>query len=83
MSNIDWTPAPKTQPAPAAAPSSMDGWEEVEAMLSAKDDATAGERERCAAIVSGEIERGRLRGIPDTSGVMVILHRIVAAISNA
>jgi hypothetical protein len=60
-----------------------DGWDDVEEMVLAKDEPMMAERDRCAAIVSGEIERGRLRGIPDTSGVMVILHRIYAAISNA
>jgi hypothetical protein len=68
------TPLPVSQPA--------DGWDDVEAMLFAKDDATKDERSRCEAIVLGELDRGRLRGVPETSGVMRILHRIAAAIAN-
>jgi hypothetical protein len=33
-------------------------------------------------LVRSEIEQGRARGIPESAGVMVILHRIALAISN-
>jgi hypothetical protein len=59
-----------------------DGWDDVERMLTAKDEATSDERARCAELVAIEIENGRMRGVPDTSGVMLILHRIAAAITN-
>lgn len=59
-----------------------DGWDEVEKSISAVDDATMDERARCEALVRGEIDRGRLRGVPETSGVMKILYRIAAAIGN-
>lgn len=59
-----------------------DGWDEVEATLCASEKAQSDERERCAAIVLGELERGRLRGVPETAGTMIILHRIVGAITN-
>jgi hypothetical protein len=61
-----------------------DGWDDVERTLQANDAdaATMDERARCEAMVQGELERGRLRGVPETSGVMIILHRIALAISS-
>ena len=41
------------------------------------------ERKRNLAIVAAEIAEGVRRGIPATSGVMVMLARIAAAIENA
>jgi hypothetical protein len=59
-----------------------DGWEGVLDTLTAKEDATCAERMRCGMIVQDEIERGRARGVPETSGVMIILARVAMAISN-
>ena len=61
-----------------------DGWDDVEKMASgsANDEATMDERARCEALVRAELEQGRLRGVPETAGVMVILQRIAFAISN-
>jgi hypothetical protein len=59
-----------------------DGWESVLDGLSAKDQATMDERMRCEMVVRAEIEQGRLRGVPESAGVMIILHRIALAISN-
>jgi hypothetical protein len=65
-----------------SSPFAEDGWESVLDEISAKDAATGDERMRCVTIVEAEIESGRLRGVPETAGVMIILHRIAAAISN-
>ena len=59
-----------------------DGWDDVEMLLTAGAKAVAEERGRCAAIVLDELECGRLRGVPETSGTMRILHRIAAAITR-
>jgi len=59
-----------------------DGWESVLDALSAKDEATMTERMRCELLVRAELENGRARGVPETAGVMTILHRIALAISN-
>ena len=59
-----------------------DGWESVLDGLSAKDQATMDERMRCEMLVRAELENGRARGVPETAGVMIILHRIALAISN-
>ena len=73
-----------SQDTPLPVSASEDGWDDVERTLQANDAdaATMDERARCEAIVTGELERGRLRGIPETAGVMVILHRIAMAIQN-
>jgi hypothetical protein len=63
-------------------PPPVDGWDDVADMITAKDTATLDERARCEAIVRGELDRGRLRGIPESSGVMRILHHIAIAIQN-
>lgn len=55
---------------------------EQNAGADAVDDAGRAELSRCAAIVKKEIEDGRSRAIPMTSGVMVVLHRILGAIEN-
>ena len=65
-----------------SAPFAEDGWESVLDEIAAKDHAVGDERIRCGAIVQIEIEAGRARGVPETAGVMIILHRIAAAISN-
>lgn len=59
-----------------------DGWEDIERDIAAKDTATMDERTRCETLVLAEIESGRMRGIPETAGAMVVLHRIAAAIRN-
>lgn len=59
-----------------------DGWESVLDNLSAKDEATMNERMRCELLVRAEIEQGHARGVPESAGVMIILHRIALAISN-
>jgi hypothetical protein len=59
-----------------------DGWDSVEAMLTASEVAAMDERARCESIVLGELDTGRMRGVPETAGVMVILHRIAGAIRN-
>ena len=63
-----------------------EGWDQVEAAeLSSSvgmDEAKNAERERCSVVVQSEIEEGRIRGIPETSGTMIILHRIAAAIAH-
>jgi hypothetical protein len=61
---------------------SEDGWDDVEQMIAAKDEAKTDERLRCAAIIAGELDHGRMRGVPETSGIMKILLRVQAAISN-
>jgi len=67
---------------------SAEGWDDV---LDVETRATIGdnamedahnERERCLGLVRAEIEEGRIRGIPETSGTMIILHRIAAAIAH-
>jgi hypothetical protein len=58
------------------------GWDDVEQMIAAKDEARNDERLRCAAIIAGELDHGRLRGVPETSGIMKILLRVQAAIAN-
>ena len=40
------------------------------------------ERKRCLSIVTDEIAKGIMRGIPATSGAMVVLARIAAAIEH-
>lgn len=62
------------------------GWDAIEseqaASIEAIDDASRIETTRCLNLVEREIEEGHARGIPVTAGVMVILHRIKAAIQN-
>lgn len=53
------------------------GWDVIE-----KEGLAAHEKTRCLNIVRIEIQVGTARGVPETSGVMKILHRIAAAIEN-
>ena len=46
------------------------------------DAATAVEKKRCFDVVAGEVAKGQAMKLPATSGVMVILARISAAINN-
>lgn len=53
-------------------------WDQI---MKSSDEVDA-ERARCLGIVRGEIESGRLRGAPETSGAMLLLARIVLAIER-
>jgi hypothetical protein len=62
-------------------------WQEVAAaevphVVDAISIYAVGERSRCTALVEAEIAKGTDAGIPLTSGTMVILHRIAAAIRD-
>ena len=46
------------------------------------DQATLDERQRCKDIIIAEASKGKAAGIPSSSGVMVLLARIAAAIEN-
>ena len=66
-----------------------DGWKEVEVAermrTEGAEHVTAAwqkERDRCLALVRAELEEGKRRGIPETSGTMLILYRLEAAIGN-
>jgi hypothetical protein len=65
------------------------GWNEVEVAESMRaegaqhvETAWKTERQRCVALVKTEIEEGLRRGIPQTSGTMLILYRLQSAIEN-
>jgi hypothetical protein len=65
------------------------GWNEVEVAERLRAEgaqqvevAWKTERERCLALVKGEIDEGLRRGIPQTSGTMLILYRLQSAIEN-
>jgi len=65
------------------------GWNEVEVAerhrvegVQQVEAAWKTERERCLALVKVEIEEGKRRGIPPTSGTMLILYRLQSAIEN-
>jgi hypothetical protein len=65
------------------------GWNEVETAERMRAEgatqvATAWktERTRCLELVRTEIVEGKRRGIPDTSGTMLILYRLQSAIEN-
>jgi hypothetical protein len=65
------------------------GWNEVEVAerhraegVQQVEAAWKTERERCLALVKVEIVEGKRRGIPDTSGTMLILYRLQSAIEN-
>ena len=73
--------------------SDPDGWKQVEAveLQSAAESelqrarwetALTLERGRCLALVRTEIEEGTKRGIPMTSGTMIILHRLAHSIEH-
>lgn len=72
--------------------SEPDGWKQVEVAERLSEEgaamvvmvATAGtnERGRCVALVRSEIEEGIKRGIPFTSGTMIILHRLAHLIEH-
>ena len=66
-----------------------DGWKEVEAAERMRTEgaehvigAWQKERDRCLALVRAELEEGKRRGIPETSGTMLILYRLEGAIGN-
>jgi len=65
------------------------GWDEIQKTEQANTDVSAhveaawkSERERCVRLVRAEIAEGVSRGVPLTSGAMLILHRLEAAIGN-
>jgi hypothetical protein len=65
------------------------GWSEVEVAerlraegVQQVETAWKAERQRCVALVKTEIEEGLRRGIPQTSGTMIILYRLQSAIEN-
>jgi len=69
--------------------SEPDGWKQVEAAERLREEGAAlvtasftNERARCVALVKAEIEEGTKRGIPLTSGTMIILHRLALAIEH-
>jgi hypothetical protein len=70
-----------------------DGWDKVEAaelqsvaeselQRARWETALTLERGRCADLIKAEIEEGTKRGIPITSGTMIILHRLALAIEH-
>ena len=80
-----------SEPANTDATSTDDkpGWNEVEVAERLRTEgaqqveaAWKAERARCLALVKGEIEEGKRRGIPQTSGTMLILYRLEGAIGN-
>jgi hypothetical protein len=65
------------------------GWNEVETAERMRAEGAAQveaawktERTRCLALIKTEIEEGLRRGIPQTSGTMLILYRLQSAIEN-
>jgi len=65
------------------------GWNEVEVSermraegVTQVETAWKTERTRCLELVRTEIVEGKRRGIPDTSGTMLILYRLQSAIEN-
>jgi hypothetical protein len=55
-----------------------EGWDKIEA-VEKRDEM---DRARCLALVRAEIEEGTKRGIPITSGTMIILHRLAHLIEH-
>lgn len=60
----------------------MEPWEQIATDASKADDAARTERAVCAALVRAEIAAGEARGVPANAAVMVILHRLAAAIEQ-
>jgi hypothetical protein len=63
-----------------------EGWDAIVLEQTANEDAlrTAvdDERSRCLLIVRRELEEGKARGIPSTSGIMIVLERIARSIEG-
>ena len=60
----------------------MEPWEQIAADAGKADDAVRAERAACASLVRAEIAAGEGRGVPATSAVMVLLHRLAGAIET-